>query len=208
MNIWRRERSQLPYGVMRSLPLVMTLIWIVGVLCGLSKLWKYERTPAHVVRSLAQWSSAARLPYSSHGLTLVMAAHPCCPCTRASIRELAQIMARSPHPDLAYILVYTPKIARPDWNETDLYDRAAAIPGVTVVRDGDGQEAARFQATVSGQTLLFDAAGHRLYSGGITPARGVEGDSPGKNAILALVRGEQVKRAQSPVFGCSLLSSP
>lgn len=193
---------------MRSLPFVVTLIWIGGVLVGLGSLWKHELTPGHVVRSLTQWPASVHLPFLSHERTLVMVVHPCCPCTRASVSELARIMARSHHPTAAYVLFYTPKIAPTTWKETDLYDRAAAIPGVKAVRDEDGREAARFHATVSGQTLLFDAAGHLLYSGGITSARGVEGDSPGGKAILALMRGEQINRTRFPVFGCSLLSSP
>lgn len=208
MGAYRRKRYKLPCGLLRSLPLMMTLIWIGGVLIGLGSLWKYEITPGHVVHSLTQWPASVHLPSLSNGLTLVMVVHPCCPCTRASVSELARIMARSHHPTAAYVLFYTPQIAPVAWKETDLYDRAAAIPGVTAVRDKDGREAARFHATVSGQTLLFNAAGHLLYSGGITSARGVEGDSPGEKAILTLMRGEQVKRTRFPVFGCSLLSSP
>jgi hypothetical protein len=208
MVVYRRKQVKLPCGLIRSLPLVVMLLWIGGVLFGLDSLWKYESTSGHVVRSLTQWPASVHLPSLSHELTLVMVVHPCCPCTRASVSELARIMARSHHPTAAYVFFYTPKIAPVAWKETDLYDRVAAIPGVTAVRDEDGREAARFHATVSGQTLLFDAAGHLLYSGGITAARGIEGDSPGEKAILALMRGEQVKRTRFPVFGCSLLSSP
>lgn len=191
---------------MRLLPLWGSIVWIGGVLLGMSQLWRYEITPTHAARSVVQWPTSGSLRPPSR-LTLVMAAHPCCPCTRASVSELARIMARNRNAVAAYVLCYAPKITPKDWHETDLYTRLAAIPGVTVVRDEEGREAARFHATVSGQTLLFDAAGHLRYSGGITSARGVEGDSAGQRAVLALIRGEQIERARYPAFGCSLLSS-
>ena len=192
-------------GVMRLLPFWGSLVWIGGVLLGMSQMWRYESTPTHVSRAVVQWPTSGSLRPSSH-LTLVMAAHPCCPCTRASVSELARIMASNRNAMVAYVLCYTPKITPKDWRETDLYTSLAAIPGVTVVRDEDGREAARFHATVSGQTLLFDAAGRLRYSGGITAARGVEGDSAGERAVLALMRGEQIESTRYPAFGCSLLS--
>ena len=194
-------------GVLRLLPFWGPTVWIGGVLLGMSQLWSYESTPTHAAPAVVQWPTSGSLRPSSH-VTLVMAAHPCCPCTRASVSELARIMARSRNAVAAYVLCYTPKILPKEWHETDLYTRLAAIPGVTVVRDEDGREAARFHATVSGQTLLFDAAGHLRYSGGITSARGVEGDSVGQRAVLALIHGEQIQRSRYPAFGCSLFSAP
>jgi len=194
-------------GVLRLLPFWAPTVWIGGVLLGMSQLWSYESTPTHAAPAVVQWPTSGSLRRSSR-LTLVMAAHPCCPCTRASVSELARIMARNRNAVAAYVLCYTPKIVPKEWHETDLYTRLAAIPGVTVVRDEEGREAARFHATVSGQTLLFDATGRLRYSGGITSARGVEGDSAGQRAVLALMRGEQIQRSLYPAFGCSLFSSP
>jgi hypothetical protein len=192
----------------RALPLLLLPFWIVVVLFGLGKLWIYERTPASEGRSLAQWPVSAHLAVRSTHPTLIMVAHPCCPCTRASIHELTRIMAHSPGAATAYVLFYRPRITPTHWEKTDLYDRAAAIPGVTVVWDEDGKEAARFHATTSGQTLCFDAAGRLVYNGGITSARGMEGASPGQERLCALLRGEPGKQIRYPVFGCSLLSRP
>jgi hypothetical protein len=45
-----------------------------------------------------------------------------------------------------------------------------------------------------------------LFSGGITPARGHEGDSAGSDAIVELVKGRIPSNViREPVFGCTLL---
>jgi hypothetical protein len=79
---------------------------------------------------------------------------------------------------------------------------------VTTVRDDDGVEAARFQALTSGATALYDPQGRLLFSGGITSARGHEGDSFGIRRISSLLRTGKADRADAPVFGCSLRHQP
>ncbi|HUR59158.1 MAG TPA: hypothetical protein VM029_15690, partial [Opitutaceae bacterium] len=93
-----------------------------------------------------------------------------------------------------------------DWPHTDLWRRAAAIPGVKVLTDVDGRAAARFGAVTSGQALLFDTAGRLLFSGGITGARGHQGDNAGRRAVVARVFGRETAPAHTPVFGCSLVN--
>jgi hypothetical protein len=172
----------------------------------MSKLWKYAGTPGKTVPIAAQWPADTHLPRVPGHYTLVMAAHPQCPCTRASLSELARIMARSSVPVTTYVCLYKPRDAAANWAKTDLYDRAAAIPGVMVITDEDATEARRFHATISGQTLLYDPAGHLLFSGGITAARGHEGDNAGQEALIALLTHQQARQQHTPVFGCSLLN--
>lgn len=197
----------LPPRLLRALHLLMLSGWVGAILFGLVCIGKYERTPAPVRAMTEGWPSASILPMSSDGFTLVMAAHPACPCTRAGMSALAQIMASTPHPKAAYVLFYRPRTLPAGWNQTDLHARAAAIPGVRLIEDEEGREAARFHLTVSGQTLLFDAVGRLRYRGGITRGRGVEGDSIGLETIQTLVQGRETQQTQAPVFGCSLLSS-
>ena len=135
-----------------------------------------------------------------------MLAHPHCPCSRASVGELAQIMAHAQGHVRAYVVFIKPAALPDDWDETDLRRSAAAIPGVTVIRDLDGREAAIFHAATSGQTMLYAADGRLLYSGGITGSRGHFGDNDGYNAILSLVLRGQADKNNAPVFGCSLLN--
>ncbi|HSP63868.1 MAG TPA: hypothetical protein VLQ90_12855, partial [Pyrinomonadaceae bacterium] len=139
--------------------------------------------------------------------TLVMLAHPRCPCTRASVGELAQIMAELKGKVKAYVLFAKPADSGPDWTDTELWRSVAEIPGVTPVGDDDGRESRRFGAETSGHTLLFAANGRLLFSGGITQSRGHRGGNEGESAIVSLVKNQRAARAQTPVYGCSLVGA-
>jgi hypothetical protein len=73
--------------------------------------------------------------------------------------------------------------------------------------DIDGREARHFQAFTSGQTLLYSSEGELLFSGGITIARGHEGDNSGRLAIESLLANSAAEVRQTPVFGCPILIS-
>jgi hypothetical protein len=73
------------------------------------------------------------------------------------------------------------------WDDTDLRRSAAEIPGVTVMSDLDEAEADLFSAQASGQTMLYDASGKLLFSGGITASRGHSGDNAGSSSIVSFV---------------------
>jgi hypothetical protein len=83
---------------------------------------------------------------------------------------------------------------------------AASIRGLRVVIDPGGRFAAKLGATTSGHVLLYGADGALLYSGGITPARAHEGDTPGQTAIVAALYGKTPAVRGAPVFGCGLAS--
>jgi hypothetical protein len=74
---------------------------------------------------------------------------------------------------------------------------------VTVVSDSGGIEAGLFGAEASGATLLFDAQGGLLFSGGITASRGHAGENAGENAVVSLINGERAPLSRTFVFGCS-----
>lgn len=174
---------------------------------GLRVLFHYENTPGRV-GALSQAWPGAQIERATDRPTLVMLAHPHCPCTVASVGELAQIMARLQGKVATYVLFVKPKEAGRDWEDTNLRRSAEAIPGVKVVFDPDGVEARRFGAETSGHTLLFGADGRLLFSGGITASRGHAGDNAGERAIVALVNNQTPARTQTLVFGCSLANRP
>jgi hypothetical protein len=182
---------------------LFAITWIAAVSFGMRVLFRYENTPGRV-GSLSQAWPAAQIERATDRPTLVMLAHPHCPCTAASVGELAQIMARLQGRVTAYVLFVKPKGAGHDWEDTDLRRSAEAIPGVKVLFDPDGVEARRFGAETSGHTLLFGADGRLLFSGGITATRGHAGDNVGESAIVALVNSQTPARTQTLVFGCSL----
>jgi hypothetical protein len=177
--------------------------WIATVAFGLGSLFQYENTPGPVGVLSQEWPNT-QIERANDRPTLVMVAHPRCPCTVASVAELARIMARLQGKVAACVLLVKPNESGPDWEETSLRRSAEAIPGVKVIFDRNGVEARRFGAETSGHTFLFDADGHLLFSGGITASRGHAGDNAGESAIVALVNNQTPPQTRSLVFGCSL----
>lgn len=70
--------------------------------------------------------------------------------------------------------------------------------------DETGFEARRFHAETSGQTLLYSRSGTLLFEGGVTLARGHEGDNPGRSALQELIDNGHSEQTHTPVFGCGL----
>src|SRR5256885_16495053 len=71
------------------------LSWLVALAFSLRLLFDFEITPGPVGVVPASWPSASKIKRSPDQLTLVMLVHPRCPCSRASVGELARIMARA-----------------------------------------------------------------------------------------------------------------
>ncbi len=133
-----------------------------------------------------------------------MMLHPHCPCSRASIEELAQIMTRCQGRLNCHVFFVKPTQFPVGWERTDLWRQAAAIPGVTVSCDVAGIEARRFGAATSGQVLLYKPDGQLVFSGGITLARGHEGDNRGHEAVIRFLTEGVGELPCTPVFGCPL----
>lgn len=182
------------------------VVWASVTATGLSVLWRYENAPGPAAIPPTDWPSESRIQRASERATLIMLAHPHCPCTRASIEELNKLMAQAQGHVTAYVLFLKPTGSTADWEKTDLWQSAARIPGVNVVADDSGNEARRFHAVTSGQTALYDSNGHLLFSGGITSARGHSGDNAGRSAIVSLLNTRDAEVAETAVFGCPLYS--
>ena len=179
--------------------------WLAAVAGGFAFLWRYKSTPAPGgALAPERWPAASAVARAPDRATLLLFAHPRCVCTRASVAELARMMARFHDRVEARVLFWTPADAPRDWNATDLWTSAARIPGVTVLRDEGGREASRFAVATSGGVVLYDAFGRLLFRGGITAARGHEGDSFGQERIASLLTTGAADRADAPVFGCAL----
>ena len=129
-----------------------------------------------------------------------------CDCTRASLAELAEVLARAVTRPKTYLLFLRPEGLADGWEQTDLWQTAASLPDVTVIRDEDGLEARRFGAATSGQTLLYDADGTLRFSGGITGSRGHEGENAGRVALINLLNHGTADHAGTSVFGCPLFA--
>ena len=186
------------------LTVLLGIAWAGTAVFGGHALLKYENSPGKVGQVTSAWPADSKVQLATDRPTLVMAAHPQCPCTRASMAELAQLMAHVQGKVQAYVLFYSPRDSGADWQNTDLRRTAAQIPGVTVLSDVDGAEAQRLGAETSGHTFLFDPSGRLLFNGGITTSRGHSGDNVGESAIVSLIDNRTSARTKTFVFGCSL----
>lgn len=184
--------------------IVCGVLWLAAVGLGLHRLWIYSSEPGVNAEPPARLPVSAQIRPSPGQATLVMFVHPHCPCTRASIGELALLMTHCQGRLDAYVLFFKPREFPADWEKTDLWYSAAAIPGVMVIQDEDGLEARRFHAATSGHAIVYDGEGSLLFSGGITASRGHSGDNAGRSAIVALLTEGSTERNKTLTFGCSL----
>jgi hypothetical protein len=183
---------------------MVAVAWGLAIAGGFLAIHAYEARPGEAGRTVSRWPEGSRLDPARDRPTLVMAAHPRCPCTRASAAELARLMAARGGGAAAYVLVFVPPGVDATWADTGATRALAAIPGVRVVEDRGGVEAGRFGAVTSGQVALYAPDGRLMFRGGITGARGQEGDNRGRAAVTSLLRGIRPDRSASPVFGCPI----
>ena len=180
------------------------LLWLAIVGLGQRAMLNYDYIAARPSAPPAKWPANSKIPRIPGLPSIVLVAHPHCPCTRATIEELALLMTRVHGQASAAVVFVRPPGAPEDWEKTDLWRSAARIPGVTVVGDTDGREAARFGAQASGQTLLYSASGDLQFSGGITASRGHSGDNLGRSSLVPLVTTGESTTNHTSVYGCSL----
>jgi hypothetical protein len=192
---------------LRLILFISTVFWLLLVVVGLLVLWNYENTPGVAAQPPLRWPADSRIQRAPDGATLVILVHPHCPCTRATIGELALLMAHTQGRLTAYVLFLKPAGFSDDWEKTDLWQSAVDIPGVNAIVDDGGTEARRFHAATSGQTILYDADGRLLFSGGITASRGHSGDNAGRSAIVSLVNAGSAEQEETFVFGCPLFDA-
>ncbi len=191
----------------RFTPTLVIGLWALAIVAGFRVLVEYELKAGESAQSPTQWPANAELRLDPARFNLVMFAHPQCPCSRASMAELAAIMTRCPELRAA-VCFFDPDSEPETWTHSTLWRTASAIPGVEVVADRNNRLADRFGSLTSGQVFVFDREGKKVFSGGITGARGHEGVNLGRNLVIAIANGELCGDASTPVFGCSLHDTP
>jgi hypothetical protein len=197
---FRRPRTALPAAVFAAI----IGAWLIGAAAGLGGLASYSTIGSVSTSAPDRWPDGTALARPAGVASLVVFLHPRCPCSAATLGELGRVLARAPGSCEVTVAVYAPASEPTAWNHTFLRDRALAVPGVRVVDDPDGREAARFGAVRSGHVVVYDAAGGLRFQGGITASRGHEGDNLGEDCVLSVLHGGAPAADRTPTFGCEI----
>jgi len=190
--------------------LLAGVLWLAAVAAGFAVAMRHEKTaaPEHAVASTFPENAICVAPVDKP--MLIVFIHPKCPCTRASLEEIAALHRRcGDNLDMQFVF-----LERGDapWRseDTEHWETVRGINAGPAFVDVSGAEHRRFGATTSGETFLFMPDGNLAFHGGVTVGRGHSGTSAGRIAIEAIVMNPTAS-AQTPprtkVYGC-LLESP
>src|SRR5262245_2151131 len=119
-------------------------VWLFAVGFGLRLLLIYENAPGDSGAPPLEWPAESQVERVQGLPTLIMIVHPHCSCSRASLGELALLIAKVPRQVNTVVLFVKPQDFPEQWEKTDLWDSATAIPGVQAKVDEEGSEARRF----------------------------------------------------------------
>jgi hypothetical protein len=173
---------------------------------GFYLLLGFNGTAAPQRSAPAVWPAASAIALHPGKPAALVFLHPMCPCSRATLQELDRVLSRlsaaDPHPDIHLLFVRSAKT--PEWKGGDLWRDATGVRRGVPQWDEGGREAARFHALTSGAVLLYGSHGELLFQGGVTGARGHEGDNLGASHLLAAIETGRPAGHLSQVFGCAL----
>jgi hypothetical protein len=190
----------------RSATGVFGTAWVACVIVGMGWLMRYQMTPGRAMGAQIPTDQSI-LHLAKDRPTLMMFVHPRCPCSEASMEELAQLMTLCKDRVAARVLFVNPSGQSEMWSRTSLWRDAEQIAGVDVRCDIDGMLANRLGIQTSGHVLLFDTDGKLLFSGGITGSRGHVGDNDALSTVEMLLREPQHPAFLpliSNVYGCDI----
>ncbi|TWU49775.1 thioredoxin domain-containing protein [Rubripirellula reticaptiva] len=190
-----------------SIRYFLLVLWCLATGAGFVAIERYAHTPAQLNHQIDRWPASSHLQTAHGKPTLVMFAHPHCPCTRASMNELSRILSQCEGQVTASVVFLEFESIDKPVKQSGLWRQAMAIPHLHVAVDHQQIISRLFQARSSGETFLFQANGNLSYHGGITLSRGHEGDNTGHDAIVSILTKGTSHRSMGPVYGCSL-SSP
>ncbi len=179
-------------------------LWFVFCVVGFAMLVSYSQTPG--VQEQPPLAASGPESPASAAYRMVVAIHPKCVCSRATAKELAKILRDNSAKIACQILMYQPADASSEFGETWLMRQLAELPNTTISVDSEGRQAASLGMHTSGAVVLYGAAREPLFYGGITAARGHEGDSVGSESILSLVQNNPPITTCTKVYGCPLQS--
>ena len=182
---------------------VATAAWLIATAAGMAWFVVYSQSPGETGTTAPTWPGGDAVSRNSGKPTLVLALHPACTCSQATLEQLDRLTTSHPGAFDVVVLfagydglpagadVIGPALARHrDFRRID-------DPGAAIAR--------RFGALTSGHALLYDEAGRLRFSGGLTRSRGEAADSVPLDYLRAWAAGTRPAGvATFSVFGCAL----
>lgn len=204
-----------PAGRKNVFAMIGAGLWMAILAFGGVPLWIYGSKAGPAANTVRRWPADSRVARTPDKPTLIVFAHPKCPCTAATLSELRAVLSRfGPSVD-ALMLFVRPDGADDAWCHDDLWHDAGEIPGLRLEVDPGGLEAERFGARTSGHVMLYATNDELRFSGGITHARGDAGDDGHTKPLIDAIKHATPRPSdgptddgvffQAPVFGCLLL---
>jgi len=185
--------------------IVFVGVWFAAAVFGISSLHKYSSTPAPSDPPRGNWPLASAIVPCSTKSTFVIFLHPHCPCSRASVAAMNEIMNTFPNSAEFHAVFVRPAGVNADWLQSDLYQACKGNDRLVTSIDDNGVEAVKFGAKASGQTYIYDANHQLAFSGGLTSGRGMEEKGEERKMVASALIKRQNSPLHSPTFGCALI---
>lgn len=185
--------------------IVLLGLWLSGCAICIGVLMVYSNTPGQQGEVAQILAPDSEIQLDTQRPTLVMYAHPHCPCTEASVEELTRLQARLKGKFLTCVVFYVPEdgINEESWREDGMWDDVQRLTDTVVLADPGGKLAKQAGAEISGTVGLYAPDRRLLYFGGITPARGHAGDNVGTFAIQDYFN-ELAFDGRGAAYGCQI----
>jgi len=179
-------------------------VWMAALVTGYLTLTGFSSTPGQSAEAIQQWAGSSVIASSVGKPLLIVAIHPKCMCSAATVTELEQVLLRCNGRVDVHALVLVPQASDESFKDSAVISRLQKLPSVAVHFDLGGNELRRLGLHTSGNVLLYSSTGQLLYNGGITYARGHEGDNLGESQVEDAILKGQAPQTDRPVFGCKL----
>ena len=93
---------------------ILIAAWVLGLAVGIRVLLRYANTPGVLARPPIELPAEAPVKMARGRYTLAVFVHPQCPCSRATLEELAHIVACCRTQVETDVFFFSPSDAAPD----------------------------------------------------------------------------------------------
>src|SRR4051794_39796839 len=100
--------------------ILLCALWLAAAGGGLFGLSVYQNSAGASADVPSRWPQRAEAVIDPKRATLLLFAHPKCPCSRASVEELNQLQARVEGKANVIVYFFKPTGASNEWAHTDL----------------------------------------------------------------------------------------